>query len=165
MSAFWDKIKKKDEKDDVKTDANVSAVAKEKTEKKPQKEVKKDEGKKKDEASKPKKVEKKAKKKVMSQVEAKVANKVLVSPKVSESSMNQQAIGKYVFQVAKGSSKREIAQAVEAFYGVNVEKVNVLNYPAKTRNFRGVAGTKKGYRKAIATIKKGESIDMFKESK
>jgi large subunit ribosomal protein L23 len=159
MSAFWDKAKKSKEDKQDKVNSDVSVGEEEKKGKVA--EVIKAAKKNSDE----KKGKKKAKKKIMTQQEAKVANKVLVSPKVSEAAMNQQAIGKYVFQVVKNSTKREIVQAIEAFYGVDVTKVNTVKYSSRSRSFRGVVGATKGFKKAIVTIKNGQSLDIFKETK
>lgn len=165
MSAFWDKIKgKKDQKEAEKASDGVateSKASKKQDSVKPAEEEKKSPK----TAKKGRSKEKKARKKVMSQIEAKLAGRVLLSPKISEASMNQQAIGKYVFKVVSGANKNEIAKAIEAFYGVNVEKVNILNYSSKRKNFRGVAGAVKGFKKAIVTLRSGQSIDMFKEAK
>ena len=179
MAAFWDKIKaatkkaeeKKEEapkkdasedaskdtdvkKDDLKVRDSGKKVAKE--DKKEKKEKIEKKGKKK---------QKKAKKRNLKAHEAHLVNKVLVRPKISEAVMNQQMLGKYVFEVSKEVKKSEIAKAVESMYGVNVVKVNTLNYKPKAHGFRGRTGMKSGFKKAIVTLKQGESIEMFKEAK
>ena len=190
MAAFWDKIKSVGKDPEEKKEQEKKAEA-EKTKKdtpsdvkdvKPPKEEEKQEKKeesvpkpkdgseeikeKKDRKEKePKKAKKKTAKKEMSAVEAKLANKLTLRPKVSEAAMNQQVLGKYVFQVSIDASKTEIAQGIEAIYGVTVEKVHTICYKPKSHGFRGKSGKKTRYKKAIVSLKKGESIELFKEAK
>ncbi len=117
------------------------------------------------EPKKSKKAKKKMKKRDMKSHEAQLVNKILVLPKVSEAAMNQQALGKYVFEVSKNSTKSEIAHVVEMMYGVSVRKVNTVCYKSKSHGFKGVSGMKSGYKKAIVSLKQGDSIELFKESK
>ena len=53
---------------------------------------------------------------------------IIKKPVVTEQSMMEMANKKYTFVVAKDANKTEIKKAVEAIFGVNVEKVNTLNY-------------------------------------
>jgi large subunit ribosomal protein L23 len=72
---------------------------------------------------------------------------------------------RYGFIVDKRANKIDIAQAVEAMYGVNVEAVNTMTYrgKARSRNTKGgvVSGHKPSFKKAIITLKSGETIDFF----
>ena len=88
-------------------------------------------------------------------------NKVLIKPMISEAVMIAQGLGKYTFKVSRGATKKEIALAIEGLYKVSVEKVNVVNYKAQAKFFRGKKGSKKGYKKAIITLKKGDKIKLF----
>jgi large subunit ribosomal protein L23 len=88
-------------------------------------------------------------------------SKVLLKPMISEAVMIAQGLGKYTFKVRKEASKKEIALAIEALYKVSVEKVNTVNYKAQAKFFRGKKGSRKGYRKAIVTLKKGDKIKLF----
>jgi large subunit ribosomal protein L23 len=145
MSAIWDKFKK-DEKE-----ATDKAPVLAKDEKKEDK---------KKEDKKPKK------KKVKADLEkAALFESTIIQPIISENAMNQQVAGKYVFEVKGSASKPKIAQAVKALYGVEVEKVNVLRYSPRFRQFRSQFGKTKGWKKAIVTIGKGQSIDLFTEVK
>lgn len=177
MAAFWDKIKSAtkdvtkdaEEKKEEATKKVVSKIvdAKKKDDSKGKdigKKVAKEEKKEKKE-KKGKKKKKKAKKRNLKAHEAHLVNKILIRPKISEAVMNQQMLGKYVFEVLKEAKKSEIAKAVESMYGVSVVKVNTLHYKPKTHGFRGRSGMKSGFKKAIVTLKQGESIEMFKEAK
>jgi large subunit ribosomal protein L23 len=74
-------------------------------------------------------------------------------------------LNRYGFVVNTQANKVEIKNAVEKMYGVNVEYVNTQNYNGKikTRNTtRGVAiGRVNKNKKAIVTLKKGETIDFY----
>jgi large subunit ribosomal protein L23 len=85
---------------------------------------------------------------------------VLVAPIVTEKTVAQ--TGKYTFKVHGDASKQEVAQAVNAFYGVEVVSVNITINPAKTRTVgRGREISKrKQLKKAIVTLKNGETINF-----
>lgn len=91
---------------------------------------------------------------------------IIVKPILSEKITNlSEKLNRYGFVVAKDANKIEIKNAVEANYGVQVEAVNTINYSGKvkTRNTRkGLAvGRTASYKKAIVTLKDGDSIDFF----
>ena len=58
----------------------------------------------------------------------------------------------------------QIAQAVESIFGVDVEKVNVINVKPKTKRVGRYVGKTKAVRKAIVKIKEGQQIDLFGEN-
>lgn len=70
---------------------------------------------------------------------------------------------KYIFKVAKSSNKVEIKKAIEGIYNVNVEKVTIINAKPKVRRQGATVGLKKGFKKAMITVKKGETIDFSKK--
>ncbi|HEY58423.1 MAG TPA: 50S ribosomal protein L23 [Anaerolineae bacterium] len=90
---------------------------------------------------------------------------VLRRPIITEkSNYLQRKLGQYVFEVAPGATKPMIKEAVETLFDVTVEKVRVMNMPAKrTRRWRNrrMAIRRPGYKKAIVTLAPGESIDVF----
>lgn len=94
---------------------------------------------------------------------AELYSRVILMPVISENAMNHQVLNKYVFQVATMANKSEISKSIEALYGVTVESVNTVRYkPAKT-SFRFKSGQSKGYKKAIVSLEKGQSIDLFSD--
>lgn len=93
---------------------------------------------------------------------AEVAFNVLVEPWVTEKSHSAINFNKYVFKVSKRATKGEVKKAIEGTYSVVVEKVAVVNTQAKVKNFGKNTGIKSGYKKAIVTLKKGNSIEIFK---
>lgn len=89
---------------------------------------------------------------------------ILKKPVVTEKSVKSQEDGKYVFYVASDANKVEIKTAVSALYGVRVDSVNVVPVRKKERLVgRGKTVTKrKAKKKALVTLKKGETLDMLK---
>ena len=67
---------------------------------------------------------------------------------------------KTVFKVHKLATKETIKKNVEKLFKVKVVKVNILNLKTKFKLRKGRISKKKGYKKAIVTLKKGQSIDL-----
>ena len=91
---------------------------------------------------------------------------VIVKPIITEKmTAAGEKFGRYGFVVDKTSNKIEIKNAVEKMYGVTVETVNTQNYigKVKSRNTKkGIAvGIVNRNKKAIVTLKKGETIDFY----
>lgn len=85
---------------------------------------------------------------------------VIVSPVITEKSTNASEHNQVVFNVAPTATKPEIKTAVESLFGVKVEKVNTLVRKGKTKRFRGIKGRQSDVKKAIVTLKDGETIDV-----
>lgn len=79
---------------------------------------------------------------------------------ITEKSTIANELGKYVFVVAIDATKKEIKAAVEQVFKVEVTKVNTINYDGKTKRFKGRIGQRNAFRKAIVTLKEGQSIDL-----
>tara|TARA_B100000959_G_scaffold37099_1_gene35778 strand:+ start:1817 stop:2110 length:294 start_codon:yes stop_codon:yes gene_type:complete len=84
----------------------------------------------------------------------------IISPNVTEKSTYLSEFNKVVFKVHKGASKNSIKRSVEKLFKVNVIKVNTISLKGKTKFVRGRKTIKSGYKKAIITLKKGQSIDL-----
>ena len=67
---------------------------------------------------------------------------------------------KTVFKVHNGANKKTIKKNIEKIFKVNVEKINIMNTKTKKKIKQGKLSTKSGYKKAIVTLKKGQSIDL-----
>tara|TARA_A100001011_G_scaffold302673_1_gene316447 strand:- start:623 stop:916 length:294 start_codon:yes stop_codon:yes gene_type:complete len=67
---------------------------------------------------------------------------------------------KTVFKVHSGANKKTIKKSIEKLFKVNVVKVNIVNTKTKSKLKQGKIATKSGYKKAIITLKKGQSIDL-----
>ncbi len=77
---------------------------------------------------------------------------------VSEKAFMGQDEGKYAFVVDKRANKPEIKKAIESIFGVNVERVSILNTKGKVKVFKGIKGKRPSLKKAIVTLKEGESL-------
>ena len=84
----------------------------------------------------------------------------IVSPVITEKATSLSEFNKMVFKVHKGASKNSIKKSVEKIFKVNVIKINTINLRRKNKIVRGRKSSKPGYKKAIVTLKKGQSIDL-----
>jgi large subunit ribosomal protein L23 len=88
--------------------------------------------------------------------------RVLAFPHVTEKATDLEKDNKYVFRVFDKANKTEIKKAIESLYGVDVEDVAVINIPRKKRRSgRQREGWRKGYKKAIVRIQKGQKIEIM----
>lgn len=77
---------------------------------------------------------------------------VLKRPVITERSTDLMAEKKYTFEVDVKANKTEVKDAVEAIFGVKVEKVNIMNYKGKFRRVGRYSGLTNRRRKAIVTL-------------
>jgi len=84
----------------------------------------------------------------------------IISPRVTEKATSLSEYNKIVFKVHDSASKKSIKKSVEKIFKVNVIKVNTVNQKGKTKFVRGKKANRSGYKKAIVTLKKGQSIDL-----
>ena len=89
------------------------------------------------------------------------AHDVIIRPIVSEKSYDLMEMNRYTFEVAKTAKKEQIAQAVTEVFGVTVTKVNTMNVSGKPRRLRYNKGLSRSWKKAIVTLKDGDTIDLF----
>ncbi len=86
---------------------------------------------------------------------------VIKEPHISEKATDLAEQNKYTFKVFENSNKMEIKKSVEGIYGVDVLDVRVIQSPGKKRRLGRTEGFKKGFKKAIITIKEGQKIEIF----
>ena len=67
---------------------------------------------------------------------------------------------KTVFKVHEKANKKIIKKNIEKLFKVNVIKVNIINQKSKLKFKQGRKSIRSGYKKAIITLKKGQSIDL-----
>lgn len=78
---------------------------------------------------------------------------VIIRPIITEQSMEQTDIGKYVFEVAPDANKIEIKHAIEGIFDVKVDKVNTINMQGKKkRTGRYPEGSRKSWKKAVVKL-------------
>ena len=84
----------------------------------------------------------------------------ILSPVVTEKSTNISEQNKIVFKVPNSSNKKILKKNIEKIFKVKVTKVNIVNKKNREKISRGKKIKIKGYKKAIVTLKKGQSIDL-----
>ena len=84
----------------------------------------------------------------------------ILSPIVTEKSTNLSDQNKIVFKVPNSSNKNTIKKSIEKIFKVNVTKINIINKQTRNKITRGRKVKVIGYKKAIITLKKGQSIDL-----
>ena len=84
----------------------------------------------------------------------------ILSPVVTEKSTNLSELNKIVFKVPDGANKKNLKKNIEKIFKVNVTKINIINKQSRTKLTRGRKVKVSGFKKAIITLKKGQSIDL-----
>ena len=84
----------------------------------------------------------------------------IISPIVTEKSTNLSEQNKIVFKVSNKLNKIILKKNIEKIFKVNVIKVNIINKQPRKKITRGKKVKIQGYKKAIITLKKGQSIDL-----
>lgn len=87
---------------------------------------------------------------------------VIIKPIITERSMDDMADGKYTFQVDKRTTKSEVKKAVEAIFGVKVEKVSTMNIIGKVKRQGLHSGKRPDWKKAIVKLTEdSKGIEFF----
>ena len=84
----------------------------------------------------------------------------IISPIVTEKSTNLSEQNKIVFKVPFNANKKNLKKNIEKIFKVNVVKVNIINKQNRIKMTRGRKVRISGFKKAIITLKKGQSIDL-----
>ena len=92
----------------------------------------------------------------------KTAYDIILTPVISEQSMDVAADKKYTFKVATDANKTQVKLAVEEIFGVEVAKVNIMNYDGKVQRMGRNVGRTAAYKKAVVTLtEKSKEIEFF----
>ncbi len=86
---------------------------------------------------------------------------IIVRPIISEKSYDLIEQNRYTFEVAKTANKTQIAQAISEIFNVTVTNVNTMNVTGKPRRLRYAKGKTRDWKKAVVTLKAGDSIDIL----
>ena len=88
---------------------------------------------------------------------------VIISPLISEKSMNEAAKGRYTFKVASKATKGDIKKAVEDKFKVNVVKLSTVTVKGRQARTgaRRIERTQSSFKKAMVTLKKDQKISIF----
>ena len=91
---------------------------------------------------------------------------ILISPILTEKMLKlQESHGKYAFKVERHANKLDVQRAVQDRFDVAVDSVNILNVKGKSKQMntrRGITrGKRSDWKKAVVTLREGDSIDFF----
>jgi len=92
---------------------------------------------------------------------AKFSYEAVRQPHISEKASYLAEKDQYVFDVSPNYNKKEIKNAVEGIYKVDVLSVNVIKIPSKKRRLGKTEGFRKAYKKAVVKIKEGQKIEIL----
>ena len=84
----------------------------------------------------------------------------ILAPILTEKSTNLSDQNKIVFKVQKNANKNILKKNIEKIFKVNVTKINIINKQSRKKFTRGRKVKVSGFKKAIITLKKGQSIDL-----
>ena len=84
----------------------------------------------------------------------------ILSPIVTEKYTNLSEQNKIIFKVPNNANKVNLKKNIEKIFKVNVTKINIVNKQNRKKITRGKKIKVPGYKKAIITLKKGQSIDL-----
>ena len=86
---------------------------------------------------------------------------VILLPHVSEkATIAAEKNNVYVFQVALSATKPEVKDAIESIFNTKVKAVRIVNVKTKTKLFRGIEGTRKGWNKAYVTLQADQKLEI-----
>ena len=86
---------------------------------------------------------------------------ILVAPVISEKSYGLLDENKYTFIVRPDANKTQVKIAIEQIFGVKVDRVNTANRQGKRKRTRAGFGQRKATKRALVTLRAGETIDIF----
>lgn len=92
----------------------------------------------------------------------KAAREIIVRPLITEKGTLLKGLGnKYLFRVDKKANKIEIKGAIEEIFSVHVTSVRTIHMPGKKKRMGRFEGKRPDWKKAVVTVKEGESIELF----
>ncbi|MEI8217055.1 MAG: 50S ribosomal protein L23 [Eubacteriales bacterium] len=87
---------------------------------------------------------------------------LIIKPVISEKSMDDVKEKKYTFKVAVNANKTQVKQAIEEIFGVQVDKVNIMNCKGKLKKVGKHVGRRANSKKAIVKLtEKSKQIEFF----
>jgi len=86
---------------------------------------------------------------------------ILIRPIITERGSNSMSVGRYTFEVYIGSNKHQVKKAVEELFKVHVVDVNTMVIKGKVRGIGKSKGKRKAWKKAVVSLREGDSIPLF----
>jgi large subunit ribosomal protein L23 len=93
--------------------------------------------------------------------DTKDAYRILIKPLITEKGTYLNSENKYIFEVAPKANKISISKAIWSLYGVRPVKVNIIKVSGKKVRYGRIKGKTKNWKKAVVTLKSGESISVY----
>ena len=92
----------------------------------------------------------------------KAAREIIVRPLLTEKGASlQERANQYLFKVDRRANKIEIKRAIEEIFGIHVVSVRTIRMPGKMKRMGRFEGKRPNWKKAVVTVKEGESIELF----
>lgn len=85
---------------------------------------------------------------------------IIKAPIITEKSRDRETLNQYSFKVSPKANKTEIKEAIEKIFKVEVVDVQTLNIPVKKKRVGRYSGLSNRSKKAIVTLKAGQTIEM-----
>lgn len=86
---------------------------------------------------------------------------IIIRPIITEHSYDMMEKNVFTFEVGQSANKIEVRNAVEELFDVHVTKVNTINVKPKKKRVRYSQGYTRSWKKAMVTLKEGETIELF----
>ena len=87
---------------------------------------------------------------------------VLRAPKMSEKTLSlKEEANQFAFEVDLRANKIQIKESIEKSFKVSVLKVRTMNVRGKKKRLGRYQGLKSSWKKAIVTLKEGDTIEYF----
>lgn len=86
-------------------------------------------------------------------------SKILLRPRITEKATFLAEANVHAFEIASDATKKEVTEAIKAFYKINPIKVRVVKNPAKKVFIKGKKGIKAGVKKAYVYLKKDDKLE------
>lgn len=91
-----------------------------------------------------------------------VGKQILIKPIITEKASAIGSLNKYVFAVHPKANKVEIKKEINRMYNVNPKSVNIITMKGKSVRYGRTSGMTKNWKKAVVTLKQGQSIEVYK---
>lgn len=95
---------------------------------------------------------------MVTDLKAKYAN-IILRPRITEKATLVAEKNVHAFEVASDATKKQVMEAIKAFYKVSPIRINIVKNPAKAVFVKGKKGYKAGVKKAYVFLKKGDKLE------
>lgn len=86
---------------------------------------------------------------------------IIIQPVITEKTNEIRALNKYVFRIDRRANKDLVVRALQSMYDVEIVKCNIMNVRGKKKRTRYRTGMTPAWKKAVVTLKQGQSFPFF----